>query len=340
MAHRFLMKQVAQQAGVSLATVDRVIHRRPGVRQQTRIRVEQALYELTQQEQVLGLKGRRFMFDLVMETPRRFSDAVTAALETQLNSLQPAAVRVRYHLAEHWPVGELRRTLEKIGNRGTQGLLLKLPHTPELGATVGKLAAQGIAAVTLVTDLDEDARLAYVGLDNVAAGATAAYLTDQWMATDRPLHTLLSLSSLEFHGEEQRELGYLEAIKQRRPLAKVSQIAQGSGLYTQTFNAVTELLEKEPDINSVYSIGGANQAILAAFDSAGRSLDCFIAHDLDRDNLTLLRQQRLSAVLHHDLKLDMRYACELLLSAHGITLPQALPRPQNLQIITPYNIPV
>lgn len=47
MAHRFLMKQVAQQAGVSLATVDRVIHRRPGVRQQTRIRVEQALYELT-----------------------------------------------------------------------------------------------------------------------------------------------------------------------------------------------------------------------------------------------------------------------------------------------------
>ena len=129
MAHRFLMKQVAQQAGVSLATVDRVMHRRPGVRQQTRIRVEQALYELTQQEQVLGLKGRRFMFDLVMETPRRFSDAVTAALETQLNSLQPAAVRVRYHLAEHWPAGELRRTLEKIGNRGTQGLLLKLPHT-------------------------------------------------------------------------------------------------------------------------------------------------------------------------------------------------------------------
>lgn len=42
MAHTFAMKELALQAGVSLATVDRVLHRRPGVHPSTQRRVEQA----------------------------------------------------------------------------------------------------------------------------------------------------------------------------------------------------------------------------------------------------------------------------------------------------------
>ena len=42
------------------------------------------------------------------------------------------------------------------------------------------LAATGIPVVTFVTDLPFSRRVAYVGLDNRAAGATAAYLVTQW----------------------------------------------------------------------------------------------------------------------------------------------------------------
>lgn len=340
MAHRFLMKQVAQQAGVSLATVDRVFHQRPGVRRQTRLRVEQALHELTQQEQVLGLKGRRFIFDLVMETPRRFSDAVTAALESQLNSLQPAVVRVRYHLAEQWSETALLNTLNRLAKQGSQGLMLKVPNTEPLNDMVRRLRGQGVPVVTLVTDLDPDSRDAYIGLDNIRAGATAAYLTDQWISAEVPLHALISVSSLRFHGEEQRELGFIEALNIRRPEAKITRLHSGAGLYNETFIAIKEQLAAVPDINAVYSVGGANQAILDAFDSAARGIQSFIGHDLDRDNLTLLRQERLSAVLYHDLNIDMRFACEQLLKLQGIRLPQAMQKPQQLQVITPLNIPL
>ena len=61
MPHPHAMKEIALQAGVSLATVDRVLHQRPGVRASTRRRVEQAQAELRRQQQQVGLRGRRLL---------------------------------------------------------------------------------------------------------------------------------------------------------------------------------------------------------------------------------------------------------------------------------------
>jgi LacI family transcriptional regulator len=90
----------------------------------------------------------------------------------------------------------------------------------------------------------------------------------------------------------------------------------------------------------VYSIGGANDAILQAFAQAGRHCRVFIGHDLDADNLALLRAGQLSAVLHHDLAHDMRMACLHILRAHGVGPAQALATLSGVQVVTPFNVPV
>ena len=48
----------------------------------------------------------------------------------------------------------------------------------------------------------------------------------------------------------------------------------------------------------------------------------FVAHDLHEHNLALLHDGHLSAVLHHDLRQDMRHACQVIMQAHG-ALPRA-----------------
>ena len=65
----------------------------------------------------------------------------------------------------------------------------------------------------------------------------------------------------------------------------------------------------------------------------------FIAHDLDGDNLALLRQRRISAVLHHDLRGDLRRACRLVMQAHGALPGAPASRPSQVQVVTPYNEP-
>jgi LacI family transcriptional regulator len=89
----------------------------------------------------------------------------------------------------------------------------------------------------------------------------------------------------------------------------------------------------------VYSIGGGNLAIVEAFAARQRTYSVFIAHDLDHDNTRLLHDGRISAVLHHDLRQDMRQACYVIMQAHQALPGAAHAWPSNIHIITPYNMP-
>jgi len=86
-------------------------------------------------------------------------------------------------------------------------------------------------------------------------------------------------------------------------------------------------------------IGGGNAAILGVLEEVGRHPAVFVAHDLDADNRRLLRSRRISAVLHHDLRADMRRACHLLLQARGVLPGSPVSLPSQVQVVTPYNEP-
>lgn len=338
MGHPYTIREIARQAGLSQATVDRVLNHRGGVRESTVREVHQAIRDLDRQRTQVRIGGRAFMIDIVMQTPARFSTAVRDALEAELPSLHPAVVRSRFHFRETCPPEELIRILDRIARRGSQGVILKAPDLPEVAAAVGRLVTAGIPVVTLVTDLPGSARLAYVGIDNRAAGATAAYLLGQWLG-DRPGHVLVTISRGFFRGEEEREMGFRGALRMTRPERALVEVTDSDGLDATQHDLVRAVLERDAEINAVYSIGGGNTATLAAFEALGRTPAVFVAHDLDRDNTRLLGERRISAVLHHDLRQDMRRACQVIMRAHGALPEEAAHLPSAIQVVTPFNLP-
>jgi LacI family transcriptional regulator len=339
--HPYRIREIAAQSGLSPATVDRVLHRRGGVRAGTVREVEQAIADLDRQQSQLRVAGRTFMVDVIVQSPARFTTAVRAALEAELPALRPAVLRCRFHFPDSASPAALLAVLDKVARAGSHGVILKAPELPEMVAAVERLIRLGIPVVTFVTDLPTSVRSAYVGIDNRAAGATAAYLIRQWLA-GQPGDVLVVRGHGSFRGEDEREMGFRAEMRTQDKARKVLEVVDEEDRAETVHTGTRAVLAVNPQVRAVYSMyagAGGNAAVVDAFDREQRRYDVFIAHDLDGENTTLLRERRLSAVLHHDLRQDLRSACHAVLQAQGALPGPVRSYPSAVQVITPHNSP-
>jgi LacI family transcriptional regulator len=337
MTHRFPIKEIALQSGLGTATVDRVLNGRAHVSPQTRLRVSAAISELEGQEQQLAARGRRMFFDFVVEAPMRFSQEVRRAAEAVLPRIGAAVCRPRFALQETMSEEEVVADLDRIAARGSQGVCLKARDLPGVRSAIGRLTALGIPVVTLVTDIPASPRLAYVGLDNASAGRTSAYLMHKGLR-GRTGTILATRSQISFLGEEERARAFAETLGKTSESLRIVEANGGSGLSQETAREVAKALRGVDDLVGVYSMGGGNKAILDALPKRGLASLLFVAHDLDRENLALLRAGQLTYVLHHDLRADLLAMFRAFLRHHRLKSDPPDSLVSGVQILTPENI--
>lgn len=338
MTHRFPIKEIANQSGLGPATVDRVLNNRANVSPQAQARVAAAVKELEAQESQLSARGRRLFVDVVVEAPHRFSHAVRRACEAVLQDMGEAVYRPRFVLQEQMSVEEVEATLKRIQKRGSQGVILKARDVSRLRAAVDDLVTGGIPVVTLVTDIPTSSRAAYVGIDNRAAGKTAAFLLAQ-MLGPKPAAVLTTQSQDAFLGETQRAEAFATQLRALRPDYRIHEITGSAGLGYETRQRLAAPDLSEIIFEGVYSMGGGNAALLDVLESRQPPPAVVLGHDLDDENTRLLRDNRLTAVLHHDLQTDMRHALRAISAQHGLAAVHDQTFFSDVQVITPFNMP-
>lgn len=315
MPGRFLLKDIASQAGVGTATVDRVLNGRPGVRWQTAERVRNAIAELENQSGQLALIGTRMVIDLLVEAPGSFRDALDHALRSELPLLQPAAIRARRDMRSNFPLPDIERAMARAVKAGSHGIILMAPDSEGVRRSVERAAERGVPVVTLATDLPGSRRRAYVGLDNPRAGRTAAWFFWRiWDARAAP-RVLLTVRNDRFRGEEQRAASFRLALTRKMPSVRIDTIVEGRD--TLEFMRRVAQGAAGGAYDGLYSIGGNNVALLKALEDLGHPKPVLVAHDMDEDNRALLRRGSIDLLIHHDLAEDIRNACRVFMSAQS-----------------------
>ncbi|GAA4596747.1 LacI family transcriptional regulator [Actinoplanes octamycinicus] len=299
------IQEIAARAGLSPATVDRVLHQRGGVRDSTARRVHRAVAELDRESE----RGRVLTVDLVL--PASFGADVPAALDPDL------PIQARTHLTDD-PAG----ALDQVARSRSDGVIVLAPPLPEVTDAVARL---DVPVVTLNVDLPAGKRIAHVGVDDFEAGATAAYLVEQWLH-ERAGDVLV----VGGRAAERRVAGFRSVLGPARRLHLLTGPDQARATLAGT-----------PTVRAVYAPAAAGCAeVVAAFAAEQRNYDVFVAHGLDPDTLALLRAQQISAVLHQDLRADLRHACRAILRAHGVLPGPIRSHPAAVGIFTPFNVPV
>ena len=182
-------------------------------------RSHQAIADLDRQRDPGADRRRTFLVDLVMRRPRAL--LVGRPRSARVGAADPAARRdprrastCARTAAPRTIVADARRV---VARRGSHGVLLKAPDHPAVVAAVDELVdARHPGRHPRDRRPAAVGRLAYVGIDNRAAGATAAYLLTQW-STDRR-RGAGDPEQRAFRGEEEREIGFRAAMREaRRP---------------------------------------------------------------------------------------------------------------------------
>ena len=311
------IQDVARTAGVSVATVDRVLNRRPGVRGVTVGKVETAIRELNYQPYRIAARlarSRQYRFCFVL--PLRAGDFwQRIAEEVRLMAERMAGERVTIS-AKQVDVfdGEaLAECLDSIGEVFDGIAVVALDH-PAVREAINALEARGVTVVTLVSVVPGSKRAHYAGIDNSSAGRTAANLMGRFL---RGLTGKVGLiaGSLALRDHIERQFGFEQVMAHEYPNLAVLPVRESRDDWKKLEEMTAQLLAEHPDLIGLYNVGGGTRGIVAGLEAAGRSRDIvFIAHELTDPTRRGLIRGTLDAIINQDAGHEVRSAVRVLMA--------------------------
>ena len=311
---------VAAAAGVSLATVDRVLHGRAGVHPGTIEQVQAAVQRLEYRADPAAsrLARGRTSHSVAVVLPSGNNSFVTSLVD-QVLSLGPWLTEQRLaaivHRVDVFSPEALARHLATLRKRHAAVLVMGLDH-PLVRAAIDDLCSDGTTVITLVSDVPSSRRTHYVGIDNVAAGRTAATLLGRFVGTAptaRRIGVVLGSHALRDHAE--RLFGFQQIIAAEHAQLMLLPILEGHDDSRRTNLLVTNLLKREKLLAGLYSIGAGNHGIQAALVDSGRASPVvWVCHELTPNTRRALLDGVADAVINQDAGHELRSAFRLALA--------------------------
>lgn len=307
---------IAAAAGVSLATVDRVLNQRPGVRIVTREKVETAIRDIGYVRDVAAAnlaKGRVYPLVFILPTgDNSFMHGLYAEVRQAMtrSSLERTEIRILEVPAFDPPA--LVAALDALHGQDVAGVALVATDAPEVRAAVDRLVDARIPVVTLVSDLTGSARHHYAGVDNIAAGRTAARLLGRFLGGRKGDITVLAGSMLVRDHRERLE-GFAALMAAEFPQLRLLPVLEGRDDPEITSGLVSEALAGSNDIIGVYSLGAGNRGLIRALKAAGQGRGLtVVAHELTEHTRAALQDGTIDAVLNQDAGHEVRSAVRVL----------------------------
>lgn len=309
-ARRATVHDVARQAGVSLATVDRVLNGRPGVRPATAEKVESAIAALDFRRDLsasLLARARDLHVLFILPDGRNefmanLADAITRRGRTgRAERLHLEVARVKA-----MDPGALAGRLAQLGRKTCDCAVIVATDDEAVRKAVDAVTRKGIAVMTLVSDLPNSARKLFIGIDNVAAGRTAASLMGRFTSAGK---VALIAGSLGLRDHQDRLEGFREVAGREFPELELIGPFEAHDDRGETESFAAGLLRDHPDLKGIYNLGAGNAGLITALDSSGRSSKVrVIAHELSEPTHAGLKSGAIDVVLDQNPDGEIRAA--------------------------------
>jgi LacI family transcriptional regulator len=314
---RATIEDVAAAAGVSVATVDRVLNGRAAVRPKTAERVEQAVRRLNYQPDRLAARlarAREYRFCFILpEGTNAFMIALADAVREEAFRMAREKVVIDLRHTDVFEAKTLAGTLDGIGTVYDGVAVVALDH-PRVREAVNALSDRGVPVVTLVSDVPSSRRAHYVGIDNSAAGRTAATLMGRYTCAHEGKVGLIA-GSLSLRDHVERQFGFEQVMASDFANLELLPVREGRDDPKKAKAVAEQLLAEHEDMIGLYNVGAGSGGIAAALKQADRQRHIvFITHELTDDTRRALIDGTIDIIINQDAGHEVRSAIRVLMS--------------------------
>lgn len=310
---------IAREANVSLATVDRCLNNRPGVSIHAQKRIREAIERLQNDSgAVLFNTHPPLTFDIILPGgPNSFLNLLAQSVEHLGADLKKENVTVRVHRIEGFAPQILADCILNVA-KNSDGIAVMALENPVVREAVGTVTDKGIPVVAVVSNLATQKTIGYVGLNNRAAGRTAAYLINLIAGNKQGGVALFEGSiDLAYSDHQEREFGFTDALREYAPNLKVIGKWATQDNHEEAYEQTKRVLQDNPELVAIYSIGGGIRGIGRALqDSNQEKAVICIGHDLTSHTREFLLNGTLDAVINQDPAIEAKAAIQQLIDFH------------------------
>jgi LacI family transcriptional regulator len=314
---RATIEDVARQAGLSVATVDRVLNGRATVRPQTVERVEKAIRQLNYQPDRLAARlarAREYRFCFVLpEGTNAYMILLADEVRAAASRMVQEKVAIDLRRTDVFDADALTATLDQIGSIYDGVAVVALDH-PRVREAINALADRGVAVVTLVSDVPNSKRHHYVGIDNSGAGRTAATLMGRYLC-QRTGKVGLIAGSLSLRDHIERQFGFEQVMLHEYPNLALLPVRESRDDPLRVKEVTAHLLADHDDLIGIYNVGAGTPGIVAALEESARHHEVVcISHELTDDTRRALVDGTIDIIINQDAGHEVRSAIRVLMS--------------------------
>ncbi len=279
------LKEIADLAGVSRGTVDRVLNHRGSVNPQTErkiLEIVQALdYKPNKAGIVLAAQKKNLKLGVVLlGRDTVFYDDILAGVRDKAEELEGYNCSVLIRQTEY----DLNRQLEAIDELVAEeisGLAISPYNDNAVREKIDALHDRGIPVVTLNTDIENARRLAYVGCHFYRSGETAGGLMHLMTggAADGSVHVGIISGSMNVLCHTERIAGFRHVTETYGGI-QIVETVNNSDDESRSYDLTADMLRRHPEINALYFTAGGVYGGCAVMDSGRAAQITVITNDM------------------------------------------------------------
>lgn len=312
--NRVTAQDVAKAAGVSVATVDRVLNQRKGVSQTTIAKVHSAMDQLSfvrDQAAADLARGKNYRFTFVVPAGETaFFKDVRDQIEAICVDASKRRVDVRMIVVPPLDPDAVVDAIEQLGENVGDGIAIVAIESQAVRDVINRLRDKGVHVVTFISDIPNSARERFIGIDNVAAGRVAASLLKRFIsAPSGDVAVVAGSGVLRDHVE--RRMGFEQVMRAECPHLNVLPWIEGEELAGVVDEKLSKLLAQNSDIVGLYSLGGGTRGVIEAIETAQSEISV-VTTELSEHTRGALKSGVIDAVLVQDPSHEVRSAVRIL----------------------------